>query len=182
MIRLLVYVTEKCVPLSIPSSRLLFNTAMANTNRCNPNTMNPADRRRGGRGKGKVKEGGVPPPPARRSARTNPAKVGRFVDPRLLKPPPECIPHAPVAGMPSLVRLGDVPPARAAPPYPLRNNRTPAPDPPSVIYRKVGAPCDISLLNFRLPSLPPIYDGIPDVFIEGQELDFGQQGAGTRGG
>jgi hypothetical protein len=84
--------------------------------------------------------------------------------------------------MPLLVWLGDVPPARAAPPYPLRNNRTPAPDPPSVIYCKVGAPCDISLLNFRLPSLPPIYDGIPDVFIEGQELDFGQQGAGARGG
>ena len=84
--------------------------------------------------------------------------------------------------MPSLVRLGDVPPARAAPPYPLRNNRTPAPDPPAVIYRKVCAPCDVSLLNFRSPSLPPIYDGIPDVFIEGQELDFGQQGAGMRGG
>jgi hypothetical protein len=85
--------------------------------------------------------------------------------------------------MPSLVRLGDVPLARAAPPYPLRNNRTPAPDPPSVIYRKVGAPCDISLLNFRSPTLPPIYDGIPDVFIEGQELDFGQQeGVCARGG
>ena len=83
--------------------------------------------------------------------------------------------------MPSLVRLGDVPPARAAPPYPLRNNRTPAPDPPAVIYHKVCALCDVSLLNFRSPSLPPIYDGIPDVFIEGQELDFGQ-GAGARGG
>ena len=34
---------------------------MANTNRCNPHAMNPCDRRRGGRGKGKVKEG-VPPP------------------------------------------------------------------------------------------------------------------------
>jgi hypothetical protein len=147
MIRLLVYVTEKCVPLSIPSSRLHINTAMAKTNHCNPNTMNPADRRHGCRGKGKVKEG-VPPPPARRSARTkNPsAEVGDFVDPRLLKPPPESIPHAPVVGMPSLVRLGDVPPARAAPPYPLRNNRTPAPDPPSVIYRKVGAPCVLSVL------------------------------------
>jgi hypothetical protein len=168
------------MPLSIPSSRLLFNTAMANTNRCNPNTMNPADWCHSCHGKGKVKEGA---PPARRSAQTNPsAAVGNFVDPRLLKPPPESIPHAPVAGMPSLVRLGDVPPARAAPPYPLRNNRTPAPDPPSVIYRKVGAPCDISLLNFRSPSLPPIYNGISDVFIEGQELDFGQQGAGTRGG
>ena len=155
------YVTDKYVSQSIPSSRLLFNTAMANTNRYNPNAMDPADRRRGG--KGKVKEGGVPPPPARRSAWTNPAKVGSFVDPRLLKPPPESIPHAPgVVDMPSLVRLGDVPPARAAPPYPLRNNRTPAPDPPSVIYRKVGAPCDISLLNFRSPSLPPIYDAIPD--------------------
>jgi hypothetical protein len=76
--------------------------------------------------------------------------------------------------MPSLVRLGDVPPARATPPYPLRNNRTPAPDPPAVIYHKVCALCDVSLLNFRSPSLPPIYDGIPDVFIEGQELDFGQ--------
>jgi hypothetical protein len=31
-----------------------------------------------------------------------------------------------------------------------------------------------------LPSLPPIHDGIPDVLIEGQELDFGQ--AGARGG
>ena len=157
------YVTDKCVPRSIPSSRLLFNTAMANTNRCNPNAMNPSDWRCGGRGKGKVKEGvHPPPPPARRSARTNPsAKVGDFVDPRLLKPPPESIPHAPLPGMPSLVH-GDVPPARAAPPYPLRNNRTPAPDPPSVIYRKVGAPCDISLLNFRSPSLPPIYDAIPD--------------------
>ena len=56
------YVTDKCVPQSIPSSRLLFNTAMANTNRCNPNAMNPADRRRGG-GKGKVKEGVPVPPP-----------------------------------------------------------------------------------------------------------------------
>jgi hypothetical protein len=45
----------------------------------------------------------------------------------------------------------------------------------------VGAPCDISLLNFRSPTLPPIYDGIPDVFIEGQELDFGQQGVCARG-
>ena len=85
--------------------------------------------------------------------------------------------------MPSLVRLGDVPPARAAPPYPLRNNRTPAPDPPFVIYRKLGAPCDISVLNFRSPTLPPIYDGIPDAFIEGQELDFGpQEGDCARGG
>ena len=33
---------------------------MANTNRCNPNAMNPSDRRRGGRGKGKVKEGDPP--------------------------------------------------------------------------------------------------------------------------
>jgi hypothetical protein len=178
-----VYVTDKCVPPSIPSSRLLFNTVMANTNRCNPNAMNPSDRRRGGHGKRKGKEG-VIPPPARRSARTNPsAKVGDFVDPRLLKPPPESIPHAPLAGMPSLVRHGDVPPARAAPPYPLRNNRTPAPDPPSVIYRKLGAPCDISVLNFRSPTLPPIYDGIPDAFIEGQELDFGpQEGDCARGG
>ncbi len=137
--------------------------------------MNPADRHRGCRGKGKVKEGA--PPPARRSARTNPSAAVGAVDPHLLKPPPKSIPHAPVAGMPSLVRLGDVPPERAAPPYPLRNNRTPAPDPPSVIYRKVGPPCDISLLNFRSPSLPPIHDGIPDVLIEGQELDFGQAGA-----
>ena len=154
---------------------------MANTNRCNPNTMNPADRRRGCRGKGTGKEGA---PPARRSDRTNPsAAVGDFVDPRLLKPPPESIPHAPGAGMPSLVRLGDVPPARAAPPYPLRNNRTPAPDPPAVIHRKVDAPCDVSVsvLNFRSPSLPPIQHGIPDVFIEGQELDFVQD-AGARGG
>ena len=42
------------------------------------------------------------------------------------------------------------------------------------------APGDVSLLNFRSPSLPPITDGIPDVFIEGQELDFGQ-GAGGWG-
>ncbi len=83
--------------------------------------------------------------------------------------------------MPSLVRLGDVPLARAEPPYPLRNNRTPAPDPPAVFHRRVGTPCDVSLLNFRLPTLPPIYDVIPDVFIEGQELDFGQ-GDGERGG
>jgi hypothetical protein len=82
--------------------------------------------------------------------------------------------------MPLLVWNGDVPPARAVPPYPLRNNRTTAPYPPAVIYCKVCAPGDVSLLNFRSPSLPPIYDGIPDVFIEGQELDFGQ-GAGTRG-
>ncbi len=148
-------------PIDYPS-RLLFNTAMANTNRCNPNTMNPGDRLRGCRGKGKVKEGA---PPARRSARTNPSAAVGAVDPRLLKPPPESIPHAPVAGMPSLVRLGDVPPERAAPPYPLRNNRTPAPDPPSVIYRKVGASCDISLLNFRSPSLPPIHDGIPGRYL-----------------
>jgi len=144
--------------LSIPSSRHLFNTAMANTNCCNHNAMNPADRHRGCRaGKGSGKEGA---PPARRSAQTNPsagnfvsrtnpsAAVGNFVDPHLLKPSPESIPHAPGAGMPLLVRLGDVPPARAAPPYPLRNNRTPAPDPPAVIHRKVGAPCDVSLLNF----------------------------------
>jgi hypothetical protein len=143
--------------------------------------MNPADRCRDCLGKGKVKEG--VPPPARRSARTNPsAEVGDFVDPCLLKPPPGSIPHAPVAGMPLLVRVGDVPPARAAPPYPLRNTRTPAPNPPSVIYRKVGAQCDISLLKFQSPTLPPIYDGIPDVFIEGQELDFRQQGVCARGG
>jgi len=37
------------------------------------------------------------------------------------------------------------------------------------------------LLNFRSPTLPPIHDGIPDVFIKGQELDFGQ-GAGAPGG
>ena len=85
--------------------------------------------------------------------------------------------------MPSFVWLGDVPPARAAPPYPLRKNRTPAPNPPAVIHRKVDAPSDVSILNFRSPSsLPPIQHGIPDVFIEdGQELDFGQ-GAGVRGG
>jgi hypothetical protein len=82
--------------------------------------------------------------------------------------------------MPSLVWLGDVPPKRTAPLYPLRNNRTPAPNPPAVIYRKVCAPGDVSLLNFQSPSLPPIYDGIPDVLIKGQELDFGQ-GAGARG-
>ncbi len=62
-------------PIDYPS-RLLFNTAMANTNCCNPNTMNPADRRRGC-GKGKVKEEA---PPARRSARTNPsAAVGAVI-------------------------------------------------------------------------------------------------------
>ncbi len=133
---------------SIPSSRHLFNTAIATTNRCNPATMNPADRRRGGwRGKGTGKEGA--PPPVRRSAQTNPsAAVGDFVDPRLLKPPPESIPPAPGAGIPLLVRLGDVPPARATPPYPLRNNRTPAPDPPAVIYRKVCALGDVLLLDF----------------------------------
>ena len=170
-----------CMPLlSIPSSRHLFNTAMANTNCCNPNAMNPADRRRGGHaGKGSRKEGA---PPARRSAPTN-CPSASVVDPSLQKPPPESIPHAPGAGMPSLVQLGDVPPARAAPPYPLRKNRTPAPNPPAVIHRKVDAPSDVSILNFRSPSsLPPIQHGIPDVFIEeGQELDFGQ-GAGVRGG
>ena len=152
--------------LSIPSSRHLFTIAMAKTNRCNPTTMNPADRRHGCRVKGTGKEGA---PPARRSAQTNPsAAVGGFINPRLLKPPPESIPPAPGApGMPLLVRLGDIPPARAVPPYPLRNNRTPAPYPPAVIYRKVCTPGDVSLLNFRSPSLPPIYDGIPDVFIEG---------------
>ena len=167
-----------CVPfLSIPSSRHLFNTAMANTNRCNPNAMNPGDRHRGCRaGKGSRKEGD---PPVRCSSRRNPSASD--VDPSLLKPPPESIPHAPGAGMPSLVRRGDVPPARAAPPYPLRNNRTPAPNPPAVIHRKMDAPCDVSVLNFRSPSLPPIHNGIPDSFIEGQELYFGQ-GAGTQGG
>jgi len=106
--------------------------------------MNPSDRRHGCRaGKGSGKEGA---PPARRSARTNPSAA--VVDPRLLKPPPESIPHAPGAGMPLLVWLEDVPLARAAPPYPLRNNRTPAPDLPAVIHRKVGTPCDVSLLNF----------------------------------
>jgi len=138
--------------LSIPSSRHLFNTAMANTNRCNPNAMNPADWHHGCRaGKGSRKEGA---PPARRSARTNPSAGD--VDPRLLNPPPESIPHAPGAGMLSLVQLGDVTPARAVPPYPLRNNRTPAPDPPTVIHRKVDAPCHVSVLNFRSPSIPPI--------------------------
>ncbi len=72
--------------------------------------------------------------------------------------------------MPSLMRVGDVPPARAAPPYPLRNNKTPAPNPPAIIYGKACAPGDVSLLNFQLPSLPAIYHGIPDVFIKGQEL------------
>ena len=160
---------------------------MAQTNRSNPTTRNPADWRHGSRGKGTGKEGA---PPARRSARTNPsaavgdfidprllkpppksippatgapaipwilwcaqtnpsASVGNFIDPNLLKPPPESILQAPGApGMPSLVQVGDVPPARAALPYPLRNNRTPAPNPPAVIYGKECYPGDVSLLNF----------------------------------
>jgi hypothetical protein len=78
--------------------------------------------------------------------------------------------------MPSLVRHGDEPPARAVP-YPLSNNRTPAPDPPAVIaviYQKAGGPGNVLLLDFRLPVLPPILEGYPEVFIDGQELDFGQ--------
>jgi hypothetical protein len=107
--------------------------------------------------------------PARRSARTNLSIDDTslpFVDPLLLKPPPEAI-------MPSLVRHGDELPARAAP-YPLRNNRTPAPVPPAVIYQKAFGPGNISLLDFRSPSLPPIVDGYPDIFINGRELDIGQ--------
>ena len=94
-----------------------------------------------------------------RCAQTNPsALVGNFIDPHLLKPPPESILPAPGApGMPSLVRVGDVPLARAASPYPLRNNRTPAPNPPAIIYGKVCTPGDVSLLNFRSPSLPAIH-------------------------
>ena len=66
------YVTDKYVSQSIPSSRLLFNTAMANTNRYNPNAMDPADRRRGG--KGKVKEGVPPPLPGAVPEPTHPPK------------------------------------------------------------------------------------------------------------
>jgi hypothetical protein len=65
----------------------------------------------------------------------------------------------------------------------LRNNRTPAPDPPAVvaiIYQKAGGPGNVSLLDFRLPVLPPILEGYPDVFVDGQELDFGQD-PGARG-
>ncbi len=149
---------------------------MAKTNRSNPITTKPSDWRNGSRGKGTGKEGA---PPARRSARTNPsaAVVGDFIDPRLLKPPPESLLPAPGApDMPSRV-------ARAkAPPYPSRNNRTPGPNPPAVIYGKECAPSDVSLLNFRSPSLPAIHDGILDAFIlDGQELDFGQ-GATAGGG
>ena len=43
----------------------------------------------------------------------------------------------------------------------------------------MDAPCDVSVLNFRSPSLPLIYIGILDVFIEGQELDLSP---GARGG
>ena len=73
---------------------------MAKTNRSNPITTNPADRRDGShKGTGK---GGAPP--ARRSARTNPsAAVGDSIDPRLLKPPPESIP--PATGAPDMPLL-----------------------------------------------------------------------------
>ncbi len=162
---------------------------MAKTNRSNPITTNPVDRRDGSH-KGTGKGG---PPPAQHSARTNPsAAVGDSIDPRLLKPPPESIP--PATGdpdMPSLV-------ARAkALPYPLRNNRTPAPNSPAVIYGKKCAPgdvsllneCapgDVSLLNFRLPSLPPITHGIPDAIVkrrelDRQELDFGHNASAGGG-
>jgi hypothetical protein len=130
--------------------------------------MDPVDRRSSRCiSKRAGKQGGVAP--ARCSAHTNPSIDDAnlpFVDPLLLKLPPEAI-------MPSLVRHGDEPPARAVP-YPLRNNRTPAPVPPVVIYQKAVGPGNILLLNFRSPSLPPIVDGYPDVFIDGRELDIGQ--------
>jgi hypothetical protein len=125
-IKLLEYIARKVevfeyiVRPDLMCARHLFNTAMANTNRCNPNAMYPADRCPGGHAdKGSRKEGA---PPARRSARTNRPSASD-VDPSLRKPPPKSIPHAPGAGMPSLVQLGDVPPARAAPPYPLRKKQ-----------------------------------------------------------
>ena len=81
-------------------------------------------------------------------AQTNPsASVCSFIDPNLLQPPPESLVRALGApAMPSLV-------ARAkASPYPLRNNRTPFPNPPAVIYGKVCAPGDVSLLNESAPG------------------------------
>ena len=115
-------------------------------------------------------------------AQTNPsASVCSFIDPNLLQPPPESLVRALGApDMPSLV-------ARAkASPYPLRNNRTPFPNPPAVIYGKGCAPGDVSLLNFRSPSLPPITHGIPDAIVERreldrQELDFGHDASAGGG-
>ena len=84
---------------------------MVTTNRTNPTAMDPADRRSSHclTTKRAGEQGGVAP--ARCSARTNPSTNNAdlpFIDPLLLKPPPEAI-------MPSLVRHGDEPQARAAP-------------------------------------------------------------------
>ena len=88
---------------------------MVTTNRTNPTTMDLADQCSSHRltTKRAGKQGEVAP--ARRSARTNPSTNNAdlpFIDPLLLKPPPEAI-------MPSLVCHGDEPPARAVP-YPLK--------------------------------------------------------------
>ena len=186
----------------IVTSSLLFPSAMAKTNGSKPVTTKPAAQRNGSRKQGTAKGG---PPPARRSARTNrSAAVGDSIDPSLRKPPPEsilpatgapalawiqqCAQTNPSASPESLARaLGapDMPSlvARAkASPYPLRNNRTPVPNPPAVIYGKgcapgdvsllnESAPGDLSLLNFRSPTLPPIDRGLPDDVVERRELD-----------
>jgi len=121
---------------------------MATTNRTNPTAMDPADWRSSHHltTKRAGKQGGVAP--ARRSARTNPSTNNAdlpFIDPLLLKSPPEAI-------MPSLMRHGDEPPTKAAP-YPLRNNRTQAPDPHAIIaiiHQKAGGPGNVLLLRHSI--------------------------------
>jgi hypothetical protein len=135
---------------------------MAKTNGTNPNTTMPSLRRKGQEGAGT----------ARRSGRNKPAAVPRS----LRKPPPESLLEA--QGAPDM-------PSRVARPraYPSRNNRTPSTNPPAVVIcNEETAPGDVSVLNFRSPTLPPFASGFPDAFLheEGLELEFGKRA--TAGG
>ena len=73
-------------------------------------------------------------------------------------------------------------PSRVARPraYPSRNNRTPSTNPPAVVIcSKECAPGDVSVLNFRSPTLPPFESGFPDAFLHedggGLDLDFAER-------
>ena len=152
-------------PLTLPSSSLFFYFAMAKTNRTNPNTAMPSLRRKGKDGAGTARAS-----TARRQNKT--AAVPRS----LRKPPPESLLEA--QGAPDM-------PSRVARPraYPSRKNRTPSTNPPAVvILDKECAPGDVSVLNFRSPTLPPFESGFPDAFLheEGLELEFGKRA--TAGG
>ena len=149
-------------PLTLPSSSHIFYFAMAKTNSTNPNTTMPSLRRNGKDGAGTARAS-----TARRQKK--PAAVPRS----LRKPPPESLLEA--QGAPDM-------PSRVARPraYPSRNNRTPSTNPPAVVIcNEEHASGDVSVLNFRSPTLPPFASGIPDAFLHedsgGLDIDFAER-------